>query len=307
MKIFITGGTGSLGSRIVDFIWRNSSRKHQFIIFSRDEQKHYQMRLKYENTLDRVHFVIGDVRDPESISGAIEVYKPDVVIHTAAQKHVMICDLNPMQAVLTNIHGTKNVVRACIDNNVKIACFVSTDKAVLPTTLYGMTKHIGERIWMNASKQKTSTKFVGVRYGNVANSTGSLIPLYLDLAKNCNPVFPLTSTEMTRFFITFDQAISLIVYTLKKNKVDLKCQIIPPEIYCIDQEIFFIPKLPAAYIKDIADIFAEAVHGTVDIIGEYQSEKFNEAMTISYTSADDCISKEEIREILLKEGLLPCE
>ena len=215
--ILITGGTGSLGSHLVrNFLFSGVQEVpgiHHLVVFSRDEQKQYKMARDYDNALknsphnkNTISFVLGDIRDQQSITDAIIHYRPDIVIHTAAQKHVKICEHNPMQTVMTNIHGTKHVVRACLAGNVKVACFVSTDKAVAPTTLYGMTKHIAERIWANASKKQGNTKFVGVRYGNILNSVGSLIPLYLDRMKSDNPIFPKTDKRMTRFFNTFDQA-----------------------------------------------------------------------------------------------------
>ena len=171
--ILITGGTGSLGSHLIDFLLKVPGEPHHFIVFSRDEQKQFQMALKYPDN-PNISFVLGDVRDQQSVMDTVAHYRPDIVIHTAAQKHVKICEHNPMQTVLTNIHGTKHIVRACLAKDVKVACFVSTDKAVMPTTLYGMTKNIAEQLWMNASKKKQSnTKFVGVRYGNILNSTGS--------------------------------------------------------------------------------------------------------------------------------------
>ncbi|KKK70286.1 hypothetical protein LCGC14_2925510, partial [marine sediment metagenome] len=255
--------------------------------------------------------ILGDIRDQQSIMDAIGHYRPDIVVHTAAQKHVKICEHNPMQTVLTNIHGTKHVVRACLANNVKVACFISTDKAVMPTTLYGMTKHIAERIWVNASKKSdSSTKFVGVRYGNILNSTGSLIPLYLRIMKESkHPIFPVTDKQMTRFFITFNQAIGLIIKTIideGRQYLLENCAINAPEIYTIDRDIFRIPKLPIMRIIDVADIFAEYSGGKVEIIGAFESEKLSESMVLGYDSSDGPFAtSDEVRTILINEGLLP--
>ena len=302
--VFITGGTGSLGSRLVTHLLNITASKvpknYHCVVFSRDEQKQYKMALKHPNNKN-ISFVLGDIRDQQSIMDAIAHYRPDIVIHTAAQKHVKICEHNPMQTVLTNIHGTKHVARACLANKVKIACFVSTDKVVGPTTLYGMTKHIAERIWANAAKKQGDTKFVGVRYGNILNSEGSLIPLYLQLMKEEHPIFPVTDERMTRFFITFTQAISLIMQAV----TELKYQD-APEIYTIDREIFQIPKLPAIKIIDIANIFAEQSGGKVQIVGAFESEKLSESLVQGYNSSNGpFVKKEDVHNLLIDEDLLP--
>lgn len=306
-SIMIIGGTGSLGSRIVDYIRSNSTHyKYQFIIFSRDEQKQYKMALKYPDD-DNISFVLGDIRDQQSVMDAVAHYRPNIVIHTAAQKHVKICEHNPMQTVLTNIHGTKHVARACLANNVRVACFVSTDKAVLPTTLYGMTKNIAEQIWTNSSKKQSNTQFVGVRYGNILNSAGSLISLYLDLMKLKHPIFPITDERMTRFFITFNQAIELIIKTINDGPYNLleDFEINPPEIHAIDRDIFRIPKLPSIKIIDIANVFAEQSGGKVEIIGAFESEKLSESMTEGYdSSTGPFATPEAIRTLLIKEDIL---
>ena len=306
--IFVTGGTGSLGSHLIDFLLKVPGEPHHFVVFSRDEQKQYKMALKYPDNKN-ISFVLGDIRDQQSVMDAIAHYRPDIVVHTAAQKHVKICEHNPMQTVLTNIHGTKHVVRACLVNDVKVACFVSTDKAVAPTTLYGMTKHIAERIWANASKKQSNTKFVGVRYGNILNSVGSLIPLYLGLMKSEHPVFPVTDERMTRFFITFNQAIGLVMAAIvdgDNTHLLGDFEINAPEIYTIDRDVFRIPKLPTIKIMDIANIFAEYSGGKVEIIGAFESEKLSEAMVLGYDSADGPFATiETVRELLVTEGLLP--
>lgn len=307
--ILVTGGTGSLGSHLVDLLC-TSPLTHRLIVFSRDEQKQYKMALKYPD--NAISFVLGDIRDQQSITDAIIHYRPDVVIHTAAQKHVKICEHNPMQTVMTNIHGTKHVVRACLAGDVKVACFVSTDKAVAPTTLYGMTKHIAERIWANASKKQGNTKFVGVRYGNILNSAGSLIPLYLDRMVNFQPaffpVFPVTDERMTRFFITFNQAVGLIMKAITDVDASLFEDYTPnaPEIHTIDRDVFRIPKLPAIKIIDIANIFAEYSGGKVEIIGAFESEKLGEEMVSGYNSSDGPFAtRAQVHSLLTEEGLLP--
>lgn len=312
--ILVTGGTGSLGSYLIDFLHNHIvvKKRHSFIVFSRDEQKQYKMGLKYSGS-NNVKFVLGDVRDQQSVMDAMAHYRPNIVVHTAAQKHVKICEHNPMQTVQTNIIGTKNVTRACLANKVASACFVSTDKAVAPRTLYGMTKNIAEQIWANASHKTSKTKFVGVRYGNILNSAGSLIPLYVDLAKQPNPIFPVTDERMTRFFTTFPQAIGLIMRTITDSLAyrseapifgDFEIQ--SPPVHTIDRKIFRIPSLPSIKIIDIANIFAEHTGGTVKIVGAFESEKLGEEMVDGYDSANGPFaSVDEVRALLTNEGLLP--
>lgn len=312
---FITGGTGSLGSRLVDWILKHPIQdEHKVVIFSRDEQKQYQMRLRYINEpyADSMAFVIGDVRDKASVQKTFDLYRPDYVIHTAAQKHVRVCDENPEQAVLTNIHGTQNVLDVSIANQVSGFCFVSTDKAVNPTTLYGMTKAIAERLVRNAHDRQDNTRVSAVRYGNVINSAGSLIPLYLSIAERAKitstkPVFPLTDDEMTRFFITFNDAITTIIYAMGLESI-LEA---PSEDYIIYDDahdgMFFIPSLQSARIKDIARIFSVKCGGSIQKIPMYPNEKIHEILTPTYSSGDkdNLMSRKEIEKFLEKEGLLP--
>lgn len=296
-KILITGGTGSLGSRLAKRLLE-IDKSNTVIVFSRDEQKQYKMRLQYEDLGYNIEFVIGNIQIEDSISSAIRIHKPDIVIHTAAQKHVRICDENPAQTVSTNILGTDNVINACIEHGIKIGCFVSTDKATAPTTLYGMTKAVAERLVVNAGMRQKNTQFIGARYGNIVSSEGSLIPLYQSIAASDHKVFKVTHKDMTRFFMTFDMAVDLTLAMIKipsDNLVQVHS--------CIDNT-FIIPKLPAAKILDIAELFAESCGGTVEMTHPYPSEKFHEALTEGYTSNNHLISKEELKKLLVQEGLL---
>lgn len=309
MRILITGGTGSLGSRITR---RLVNAGHTVIVFSRDEQKQFKMRMDYENNLAAansecaVKFIIGNVQDKLSIQRAMELYRPDIVIHTAAQKHVRVCDENPEQAVLTNIIGTSNMVDACIAYDVKIGCFVSTDKAVEPTTLYGMTKAIAERTIVNAKMRQSKTKFVGVRYGNVANSAGSLIPLYQSIAHSSEKIFRVTHRDMTRFFITFDAAIDLIFRAIELGMPnrDAIAKRGDVELYKIVDQTFCIPLLKSASILDIAKLFAEKYGGKVEIVRPYPSEKLHEVMDPGYSSEHCTMSLNGVKYFLEKENLL---
>ena len=309
--ILITGGTGSLGSRIARKLIAEDVG-HVVIVFSRDEQKQFKMRLEYEsniaaaNSASPVKFVIGDVRDPIALRRAFDFYHPDAVIHTAAQKHVRVCDENPEQAIMTNILGTSNVIDACISHKVRHACIVSTDKAVNPVTLYGMTKAIAERIALNAVARQESTTFVGVRYGNVIDSAGSLIPLFQSIAQKpkAERIFTVTHKAMTRFFITFDEAISLIFQTMlyDGNEPFIECP--PIKIHRVDN-IFAIPALQSAKILDLANIFASKYGGKVVISKPYPSEKIHEMMDEDYSSKDHVMSRASLKTFLNKQGLLP--
>lgn len=299
--VLITGGTGSLGSKLVDTIY--STTDCRIVVLSRDEQKQYQQRLKYQHNLDtrdlRIHYILGDVRDRYAIERVFTMFKPAVVIHTAAQKHVRVCDENPEQAVQTNVLGTVNVADVALQHNC-IMCFVSTDKAVAPTTLYGMTKAIAERHITNVW-QKYPKKFCGVRYGNVLNSAGSLIPLYMKLRKTeVNPVFTVTHSEMTRFFISFEQATDLIFSAVASCGFHLPHN----SIEHFTKGPFLIPQLQSAKILDIAELFAETCEGSVDIAKPYPTEKLHEEMSEGYVSNDYLMSREEVRQMLVEKGLL---
>lgn len=307
MKYFITGGTGSLGSKLVEYITKNEV--DEVIVFSRDEQKQFNMKVKYTGKPNRIHYVLGDVRDYETVDETLSQYRPEVVIHTAAQKHVQECDTNPMQAVKTNIEGTKNIGKACIVNGVDVACFISTDKAPDPTTLYGMTKHIAERLWVNFAKRQQITRFTGVRYGNILNSVGSLIPLYQKLAKQSgSPEFPLTSGEMTRFFLTYPEAIALIMHSLGINYIPYGGNFANLEkivaIHSKVSKMFIIPVAIAARVGDIAEIFAEVYNGKVIHIDAVEGEKIHEILSASYCSKDHVISKEAFYKLLQTNGIV---
>lgn len=307
MTILITGGTGSLGSRIAKRFLDDTLVKHIVVLFSRDEQKQYRLRKKLEIEYpDQTIFIIGDVRDKNSLTQAVRHTKPDIIIHTAAQKHVRVCDENPEQAAMTNIYGTINVCEVAEENGVKQCCIVSTDKAVEPTTVYGMTKAIVEKIANNRAKALirtgSRTEFVGVRYGNVLNSDGSLIPSYMDIAikSEAQRKFPVTHKGMTRFFITFDQAINLIFHALSLDALYIGPT---PNIYLRDG-IFVVPTLPSAWIIDVATIFAEKYHGIITSFPIYPGEKFHESLALNYQSDQSLMSKTEVKAFLKQEGLI---
>ncbi len=202
--IFITGGTGSWGKCLTKYLLRCDVK--QIIIYSRNEFLQVSMQREYND--GRLKFIIGDVRDysrlNESMNGV------DYVFHLSALKHVPICEDHPYETVKTNIIGTENVVEAAINNKVKKVIGVSSDKAVSPYNIYGMTKAVEEKLLISANKKSTETKFVCIRAGNVMGSNGSVIPLFINQLKEKNEV-TLTDEEMTRFFITLDETIGLLI------------------------------------------------------------------------------------------------
>lgn len=202
--ILITGGTGSWGQCLTKYLSQKDVKEIR--IYSRHELSQVEMNRKFND--NRIKFIIGDIRDKNRIN---EVMKNvDYVFHLAALKHVPICEQQPSEAILTNIIGTINVVEAAINNNVKKVIDVSSDKAVSPYNLYGLTKAVGEKIMITANNKESTTKYVCIRAGNVMGSNGSVIPLFIKQIKEDNSV-SITDNEMTRFFITLDEAITLLI------------------------------------------------------------------------------------------------
>ena len=212
-NILITGGTGSFGQKCVETLLRDYKPK-RLIIFSRDELKQYEMSQVYsEAKYPCLRYFIGDVRDVERIKRAsVEV---DIIIHAAAMKHVSASEYNPTECIETNINGAKNVIDAAITNNIKKVIALSTDKAASPINLYGATKLCSDKLFIAANNLsgKHKTRFSVVRYGNVIASRGSFIPLWTDLVNN-NQVLKITSTEMTRFLFTLEDAVDAVLGTL---------------------------------------------------------------------------------------------
>lgn len=233
--ILITGGTGSFGAKCVKKIL-NISKPKKIIIFSRDEQKHYN--LKNEIISDRLRFYLGDIRDKQRLNEALR--DVDYVIHTAAQKHVDIAEYNPFEAVKTNIIGTQNLIECCLANNVKKVIGLSTDKAVSPINLYGSTKLSAEKLLISANnyKGKKRTIFSVVRYGNVINSKGSVFEYFKKLKQNKIKFLPITDFRMTRFFISLEASINFVLASIKKSQ---------------GGEVF-IPKMSSIKIIDLAKI-----------------------------------------------------
>ena len=265
-KILITGGTGSLGSALTKRLLETNLETLR--LFSRDEWKQQQMKSNFDDK--RLRFLIGDVRDKERLHRALEGI--DIVIHAAALKQVDACEYNPFEAVKTNVHGTQNLIDACLANNVKTTLAVGTDKAVSPFNTYGATKLLMERLFISANYYKgpRNSNFLSVRYGNVLGSRGSIVPTFIDQITTGKKI-TVTAPEMTRFTITMDQAVDLVMRSLTNG---------------VGGEIF-VPKLKAYKVKTMTDAIMELfdAKNEVEIISARSGEKYHESL----------ISKDEIR------------
>ena len=259
--ILITGGTGSFGKKCLKMIFERYNPK-KVIIYSRDEFKQYNMKAEMADQVDmsRVRFFIGDVRDKERLMRAF--HGVDYVIHAAAMKQVPTCEYNPMEAIKTNIHGAQNVIDAAFDKGVKKVVALSTDKAVNPINLYGGTKLVSDKLFIaaNAYTGLNGTVFSVVRYGNVAGSRGSIIPLFRRLAEEGNKELPITDTRMTRFWITLEQGVELVFKALAEAKGG--------ETY--------ISKIPSFHITDLAEAILPGCG--IKEIGIREGEKLHEVM-----------------------------
>lgn len=259
--ILITGGTGSFGKKCLQMIFKQYTPK-KVIIYSRDEFKQYNMKAEMANMVDmeRVRFFIGDVRDKERLYRAF--HGVDYVIHAAAMKQVPTCEYNPMEAIKTNIHGAQNVIDAALDRGVKKVVALSTDKAVNPINLYGGTKLVSDKLFIAANSYTglNGTVFSVVRYGNVAGSRGSIIPLFRRLAEEGVKELPITDTRMTRFWITLEQGVELVFKALAEAKGG--------ETY--------ISKIPSFKITDLAEAILPGAG--IKEIGIREGEKLHEVM-----------------------------
>ncbi|WP_054739946.1 polysaccharide biosynthesis protein [Cellulosilyticum ruminicola] len=262
--VFVTGGTGSWGHELVRQLLKESPKEIR--IFSRGELSQVKMEREFRDS--RLKFVIGDIRDLEAITAATEGV--DYVFHLAALKHVPICELQPNEAVKTNIVGTQNLIKACIKNKVKKVIDVSTDKAVDALNLYGMTKAVGERLIIQANLISKNTKFVCIRAGNVLGSNGSVVPFFINQIKELKKV-TITDPKMTRYFITLPEAISLLFKAVQAS---------------VGGEIF-VMRMPAYRIKDVAEVLIEdsgEKNIVVENIGIRPGEKLDEVLVSEHES-----------------------
>ena len=264
-SLLITGGTGTLGKALVERILKIYPNIGRLIIFSRDEQKQYEMSQKFStNKFPAMRYFLGDVRDKNRLVRALKGV--DYVIHTAAIKHVHISEYNPDECIKTNIGGAENLVSACLDSNVTGVVSLSTDKACAPINLYGATKLTSDKLFVAANNFKglNPIKFSVVRYGNVMGSKGSVIPFFIKKSKE--GILPITDERMTRFNITLSESVDLVLFALKN---------------AWGGEIF-VPKIPSYNILDLAKAVCDKCK--LETVGVRPGEKIHEEMISSSDS-----------------------
>jgi FlaA1/EpsC-like NDP-sugar epimerase len=321
---FVTGGTGSWGHELVkQLLYKNPK---EIVVFSRNETSQVAMKRAFDDP--RLRFCIGDIRDREALIAASA--GADYVYHLAALKHVPVCEDQPLEALKTNVTGTQNVIEAAIENKVKKVIYISTDKAANPSNFYGMTKAIGEKLIVHANLLKSETKFVCVRGGNVLGTNGSVIHIFMKQIREKNEI-GITDTEMTRFFLTLEDAIELL---FKASEESLGGEI-------------FVMMMPTCKILDLAEVLIEALgrkHVAIKELGVRPGEKIHEILyseyespntiaydsqylvilptleipglrqayadypsagMLNYSSNEGLMSKEDIRRLLVKGRFLP--
>ncbi len=312
-RILITGGTGSFGHFMAHRILAQEPAEVR--IYSRDEKKQFDMRHEFA-AHSNVSFVVGDVRDAHQLRQACG--RIDIIFHAAALKQVPNCELFPMEAIKTNILGAQNLIEAAVDNHVSRVVAVSTDKAVKPVNVMGMTKSLQERLIISANRAPNNrgTRFCCVRYGNVMNSRGSVIPLFKRLLRDGKPL-TVTHPEMTRFLLTFSDAADLVLYAMEH----------------MQGGELFVKKAPAAYMVALAEALLElngAQRHEIKFIGQFAGEKIHEILISEeeatraqdhgdyfvvapwspqpvekpalkeYASCDHLVGKEQIKELLIR-------
>jgi len=253
--VLVTGGTGSFGKKFTDTLLREHEPK-KLIIFSRDEWKQSEMNRHFNDS--RLRFFIGDVRDKDRLERAFDGV--EIVIHAAALKQIPTAEYNPLEVIKTNVLGAANVIDAAIDRGVEKVVALSTDKAANPINLYGATKLCADKLFIAANVYSGShrTKFSVVRYGNVVGSRGSVIPLFLKMREK--GVIPITDKRMTRFWITLDQGVHLVIRSLE----------------LMHGGEIFVPKVPSMNIVDLAEAIAPGCRH--EVVGIRPGEKLHEVM-----------------------------
>lgn len=257
--ILITGGTGSFGKAFTKYVLTNYSPK-KIIIYSRDEFKQFMMDNEFKEYRSVLRYFIGDVRDKERLQRAFEGV--DYVIHAAAMKQVPACEYNPNEAIKTNITGAQNIIDAALDSGVKKVVALSTDKAVNPVNLYGGTKLVSDKLFIaaNAYAGVKDINFSIVRYGNVAGSRGSVIPFFHNMIKNGGAELPITDYRMTRFWISLEEGVKLVIKALDEAKGGET----------------FISKIPSFKITDLAQAMMPGCE--MPEVGIREGEKLHEIM-----------------------------
>lgn len=259
LSILITGGTGSFGKAFVRTVLTKYPNIKRLVIFSRDELKQFEMAQEFAtNEYPQVRYFIGDIRDEKRLKRALEGI--DVVVHAAALKQVPAAEYNPFECIKTNVLGAQNLIEACFDNNVKKVVALSTDKAAAPVNLYGATKLCSDKLFIAANnvKGERDLHFSVVRYGNVMGSRGSVVPFFMDKKKE--GVLPITDPEMTRFNISLDDGVEMVLWTLE---------------HALGGEIF-VPKIPSYNIVDVATAIAPECKQ--EVVGIRPGEKLHEEM-----------------------------
>ena len=264
--ILITGGTGSFGHHFVDYVLKHYQPK-KIIIYSRDEFKQFNMANEYREYREYLRYFIGDVRDEPRLRRAMNGV--DYVVHAAALKQVPACEYNPNEAIKTNVNGAMNVINAALDSGVKKVVALSTDKAVNPINLYGGTKLVSDKLFCaaNAYSGEYGTRFSVVRYGNVAGSRGSVIPFFQNIIDQGGKVLPITDYRMTRFWISLEQGVELVIKALEESSGGET----------------FISKIPSFRITDLA--LAMDPGCETREVGIREGEKLHEIMITKEDSA----------------------
>ncbi len=254
--ILVTGGTGSFGRKFVEIILREF-KVHKIIVFSRDEYKQHEMRVSgFEDS--RLRYFIGDVRDIDRLRRAMQGV--DIVVHAAALKQVPTCEYNPIEAIMTNVMGARNVIEASLDTNVRKVVAISTDKAVNPINVYGATKLCAEKLFIQSNSYSgvKGARFGCVRYGNVVGSRGSVVPLFLEQRKEGKVT--VTDSKMTRFWITLEEGVRFVIHCIQQMR---------------GGEVF-VPKVASVSIMKLVEVIAPDC--SVEYIGIRPGEKLHEVL-----------------------------
>ena len=266
-RVLITGGTGSFGKQFVSTVLRRYPKIQRLVIYSRDELKQFEMAQQFPpDKYPNIRFFIGDVRDRDRLKQAMEGI--DTVVHAAAMKQVPTAEYNPFECIKTNVFGAQNVIDAVFETGVKHVVALSTDKAAAPINLYGATKLCSDKLFVAANNVKghRDLRLSVVRYGNVMGSRGSVIPFFLD--RRNSGVLPITDPRMTRFNISLDEGVELVLHALEKS--------LGGELY--------VPKIPSYRITDVAEAIGPECEKPV--VGIRPGEKLHEEMVTSSDSAN---------------------
>lgn len=289
-KILLIGGTGALGKTLI----RLYQNENYIKVLSRDEHKQVDLVAADWVNNNKVSFMIGDVKDKNCILNAIEDYKPEIVINAAALKHVPVCEINPYESVNVNIIGHQNLLEAVRRSNHKIETliYISSDKACKPVNIYGMCKAISERLYIEFAKKQTDIKVCLVRYGNVLESTGSVIPYFKQLLKSGQTELPITDLRMTRFLLTLEAAAKLIEWAYYSP---------------ISHGNIVVPKVQSFKIVDIANALIAEYAGNSNIelkvVGIRKGEKLHEEMI----SAEEWMRTEEHENYVITDEIIKDE